>query len=131
MKSYGNHQMDKFCEDADGNTVVRVIAGNCGTWVMSDDVNNASIALTLPAAEGKRHYVSSIMPSYSGATSGKKLVIKDGGVVIATFYIDNAPFPGNLAIPIRLSEASELSIEMDSSGTLGTKGALTVVGYTK
>lgn len=99
------------------------------TWSLEASADNAAATVTRPGEALKRHYITSILASFSAATAGKELTLLDGAAVILRVYVHNA-LVLVLPKPIRITAGNAAQLTLAASGTAGTLGAVTLVGYT-
>lgn len=97
-------------------------------WVITAEEDNALATATKAAESGKRHYIVTILASYSGTKTGN-LEVKDGSTSLFNFVIENEEVIP-LSKPLPISEGNALNVELEASGTGGELGDVTVIGYT-
>lgn len=92
--------------------------------------NNALATATKAAgAAGTRHHITGVYAGFSATVSGKLLEVKKGStVVFRTFVYDKAYITFPSPIPAANDEA--VSAELAASGTGGTTGVVSLVGFT-
>ena len=99
-------------------------------WVeRSGFVDNATAVAVRPGEEGKSHFISMIRASYSSPSTSGTLTLKVGGVPIAetTIHGDGAI---QWAPALKITEGTEVSVELAPSGTAGVTGSVILSGYT-
>jgi hypothetical protein len=97
-------------------------------WVASASADNALATATKAGEAGKSHYVTTITASFSAAATAL-LQVKDGAAVIAEHYVKDGAVIA-LPTPIKITAGNAVSAELAASGTTGTIGKVTLVGFT-
>jgi hypothetical protein len=100
------------------------------SWSVTTSVDNGSTVATKAAISNQSHYVTSIHAGFSAAAAGKAITLTDAGATIGTFHVTNQRdilFGGE---GLRISTGGAVVATMVASGTGGTIGNVTMVGYT-
>lgn len=100
------------------------------TWSVSDNRDNATTTATRVAdANGRSHYITGVLASYSAARVGEVVITCDA-TTLGRMFIHNEgvlqfsqPLIGNPGAPV--------SVTLAASGAPGTFGAVTLIGYTR
>lgn len=90
---------------------------------------NTAAVLTFAAVVGQRHVFIFIVWSYSGAPTGGRLTITDGGTTVLDIDI-TAGGPGDLAPQLR-GEINSAMVVTLAAGGAGITGKLNVYKYTE
>lgn len=104
--------------------------------VVSSSADNAAVTITKAAVTGKKHYITAMEVTITGAPAGVDILIelRDGGTVKWKEYIGNAAPRGErvgfaFTHPIELSTSAAANLYV-SAGGVGVIATGNLAGYT-
>lgn len=97
-------------------------------WNLTSTSDNATLTLTRPADEAKKHCITQLEASFSAAAI-KLLTIKEGTTVRRSIYVHNA-IAVRFDPPLEFAQGSAISLELAASGSGGVIGAANLTGFT-
>ena len=98
-------------------------------WTSVVTADNAAATATKAAAgEGISHYITSVSGGYSSTKSGLTLILKNGTVEMARWYVYDSK-EITFDSPIKLPPDTVANLVLAASGTGGVSGTAVLTGY--
>ena len=109
---------------------MNVSTPRCSDWTSVVTADNAAATGTRAAAgAGISHYITSVSGGYDSTKSGLTLILKNGTVEMARWYIyDHMEI--TFDSPIKLPPNTVANLTLAASGTGGVDGTAVLTGYT-
>lgn len=99
-------------------------------WTSVVTADNAAATATKPVGgAGISHYITSVSGGYSSTKSGFTLILKNGTVEMARWYVYDSK-EITFDSPIKLPPNTVANLVLAASGTGGVSGTAVLTGYT-
>ncbi|GEM_PF-5948659 len=120
-------QRYKFTGKRESGEEVNFTEHQKSDWTESDTQTNAAATASRAAETGKKHYIDTIIASFTGGGNAAKLAVKNGNETLFTVDVhDQIVIP--FAVPLEGIRGNLISAELGAGGS-GVDGSVAIIGH--